>query len=388
MTRIRSKSRAAMARVLGAASLCVALATASAAQTVFPVFLDGGQVVPGSGSEQTGFGHVFLNPVQQTISYDIQISGLTGTFAGAHLQRGGPGEEGSVILALVGGPLSFAGVSSLNPSDIQLLRDSETYVVIRSSAHPAGEIRGQVTPSTNQAYAHLVGSDVVPPSPSAAVGDGVFQILPDRRVSYAVELDGLAGPATVAHLHRGEPGEQGPVIHGLSWTAPGVFSGTTAPLSTLDLAFLRSGRTYVDVHSAQMPGGEVRGQLTTSFAGYLEGCHGPPQGPAQLTGGGITRPGGQVIVGIQGGVPGQGGILFLGAVGADLPFEWGCRLFVGPPWIPLVLPPLGPNGTLTIASDLPPDSPLGWLQMQYFGEQPSAPGGFYSTNGLSLHVSG
>ena len=376
-----------MSRKLFCMLLLAVAAPAAPAQTVFPVFLDGGQVSPPTASDEVGAGHLYLNPFLGNVRYEITISGVSGGFNGASVRLGPPGQNGPVLFALVGGPLSFQGVSPVTPTEAAAIQASGAYVDVRSGAFPQGEIRGQVTPTRTQMVAFLLGAKENPPNNSAGAGDGSFDIHPNGTVSYSVEFTGLSGPPVQAHLHRGGPDENGPVIHGLSQSAPGVFSGTTSPLSSSDLAFVRSGRAYVNIHTAAFPGGEIRGQLVTSYTRYGQGCHGPDAGPASLFGGGHPRPGGQVVVGINGGVPGSTGILFIGAVGFELPFEFGCDLFVGPPLIPLVLPPLNPNGNLAINTVLPPTSALGWIQLQYFGEQIGAPGDFYSTNGLSMQVS-
>jgi hypothetical protein len=88
---------------------------------------------------------------------------------------------------------------------------------------------------------------------------------------------------TMAHIHvADEPGGNGPPAVWLYPDAPpaslkvGLFSGTLAegefaasdlvgPLAGMTLADLRTAiqenRAYVNVHTEQLPGGEIRGQL-------------------------------------------------------------------------------------------------------------------------------
>ncbi len=64
---------------------------------------------------------------------------------------------------------------------------------------------------------------------------------------------------TAAHIHRAEPGVNGPIIHPFA-SAASPFSGVF-DLSAGDLTDLAAGNLYVNVHSTANPGGEIRGQI-------------------------------------------------------------------------------------------------------------------------------
>jgi hypothetical protein len=70
----------------------------------------------------------------------------------------------------------------------------------------------------------------------------------------------LTGPAVAAHLHVAARGEPGPVIAALCspCTSGQTGSGT---IDDGDISALRAGRVYVNIHTAQNPNGEVRGQV-------------------------------------------------------------------------------------------------------------------------------
>jgi len=68
----------------------------------------------------------------------------------------------------------------------------------------------------------------------------------------------VAAP-TGAHLHLGIAGESGEVLLPLPMT-PGVLSGTLQ-LTPEQARHIAEGRVYVDIHSADHPDGEIRGQV-------------------------------------------------------------------------------------------------------------------------------
>jgi hypothetical protein len=65
---------------------------------------------------------------------------------------------------------------------------------------------------------------------------------------------------TAAHIHRGAAGVNGPIVHSLSATGFTQVSGTIA-LSDADIADLRAGNFYINVHTTTNPGGAARGQI-------------------------------------------------------------------------------------------------------------------------------
>ncbi len=129
--------------------------------------------------------------------------------------------------------------------------------------------------------ANLSGGNEVPPVITPASGTAVLTInTVSREWSMSVQFSSLTTPVTVAHIHRAPVGSNGPVIVGLdgmplsggrpSWNliTPGITSLNTggalnAPFlfPEAELANLLAGNTYVNIHSQQFPGGELRGNL-------------------------------------------------------------------------------------------------------------------------------
>lgn len=106
----------------------------------------------------------------------------------------------------------------------------------------------------------LNGSSEVPPVETSATGLGEIAVMPDRMVNGSIKVSGL--DPTMAHIHEGAPGENGPSIITLTKTANDSFAvPTDAKLTEAQYSSYMAGNLYVNVHSAQHPDGEIRGQL-------------------------------------------------------------------------------------------------------------------------------
>ena len=106
----------------------------------------------------------------------------------------------------------------------------------------------------------LTGDQEVPANTSTAVGTGTITVAADGSVSGSVAAPGMAGMA--AHIHVGAAGVNGPVIipltgsAGDTWTVP-----PGAKLTDEQMAAYKAGNLYVNIHTAEHKGGEVRTQL-------------------------------------------------------------------------------------------------------------------------------
>jgi hypothetical protein len=85
-------------------------------------------------------------------------------------------------------------------------------------------------------------------------------------VSWKVDITTAIDSVTIGHIHRGVADSAGGVIVNLAPTPTGAgFTGTVAlgSLSVVDsvLTLMRTGKSYVNIHTKKNPGGEIRGQL-------------------------------------------------------------------------------------------------------------------------------
>ena len=83
-----------------------------------------------------------------------------------------------------------------------------------------------------------------------------------KELKYTLTFEGLSGPATGAHFHgpatRAQTAGVIAPIGGANPTSPVTGSVT---LTDQQIKELRSGKFYVNVHTAAHPGGEIRGQV-------------------------------------------------------------------------------------------------------------------------------
>ena len=124
--------------------------------------------------------------------------------------------------------------------------------------------------------ASLSGANESPATSSTGTGSATITLLDDMNtLNLSLTFSGLTGPATMAHIHCCvAPGgnaavslpftafpalASGTYTHSFDLSAAGVLTGITEPAF---LAGLQSGLTYVNIHTAQFPSGEIRGFTT------------------------------------------------------------------------------------------------------------------------------
>lgn len=106
----------------------------------------------------------------------------------------------------------------------------------------------------------LTGDQEVPSVTTAAKGAGKITIAADMSVSGTITTSGITG--TMAHVHEGAPGKNGPPIITLekgadsSWSVPAGSKLTDAQYKSF-----KAGNLYVNVHSDAHKSGEIRSQL-------------------------------------------------------------------------------------------------------------------------------
>jgi hypothetical protein len=128
----------------------------------------------------------------------------------------------------------------------------------------------------------LSGQNEVPPVEANATGKAEFTVPANGTMKYRVNVTGISN-ASAAHIHQAKAGENGEIVADLlntptskdKDTAYGmIFRGNLSDSSlkgpmqgkTLDdlAAAMDTGDTYVNVHTAGHPDGEVRAQISNT----------------------------------------------------------------------------------------------------------------------------
>lgn len=237
--------------------------------TAFTALLSGASERPNPvASAASGFGVFSLSG--NTLTVHLHYSGLSGSATGAHIHGIADTTQSAGVLLPLNVAAAEAGTitgvydaSALTAEQRDGLLHGRAYVNIHTSAHPAGEIRGQVAPVLWNTS--LSGTAERPtPVETSASGYGAFWFV-GNELTYDVDYDGLSATATMAHLHGPADVESSaPVLQGLEVEGvlglSGAFSGRLS-LTPAQMDALLTGLTYVNVHSGNHAAGELRGQL-------------------------------------------------------------------------------------------------------------------------------
>jgi hypothetical protein len=114
-------------------------------------------------------------------------------------------------------------------------------------------------PGSGAMKVNLTGAEEVPPVNTQAKGSGSFRVAEDGTVTGSVTTEGVSG--TMAHIHQAAKGQNGPVIVPLTKNGDTYSAPEGRKLTPAQIDALKAGNLYVNVHSAQHKGGEIRAQL-------------------------------------------------------------------------------------------------------------------------------
>jgi CHRD domain/Bacterial Ig domain len=237
--------------------------------------LSGAQEVPALATTAAGLAALTLDEAGSTLSIHVNTSGLDDASA-AHLHNAFGGANGPVEIGLMQDTVNpshwSAEQQALDASQLAAVLAGGTYINVHSPANPGGEVRGQVIPDgIIFAFGGLNGSQEVPAVSTSA--SGTYAVTGNTGAGTVIAHVNTTGvdDATAAHLHDGFAGTNGGVAIGLVQDPGNValWSVIDASADAAQLAALRAGRYYVNVHTPANPGGEIRGQVTTGDVDVL-----------------------------------------------------------------------------------------------------------------------
>lgn len=130
------------------------------------------------------------------------------------------------------------------------------------------------SPAPDASYvADMTGAQEVPSNNSKGTGTATLSI-DGTSLKYSVEVHDLSGAPTMAHIHVGANGVNGPPVYTFA-IAPGAGMSGDIAEGSIDLTkdasagvsgdslrtLLNNGNAYINVHTKNFPGGEIRGQV-------------------------------------------------------------------------------------------------------------------------------
>jgi hypothetical protein len=129
--------------LLTALALAVCASAGATPLTLFFADITGGQEVPPVDTRARGFSSLWLDEDNNMITVSLLFDGLKAPQTAAHIHGpAGLGEIGGVLVPLPLG--SGSGEQIAIDDEVEgWIKSGLTYVNVHSTAHPAGEIRGQ-----------------------------------------------------------------------------------------------------------------------------------------------------------------------------------------------------------------------------------------------------
>ncbi|MFO0835237.1 MAG: CHRD domain-containing protein [Phycisphaerales bacterium] len=227
--------------------------------------IDGAQEVPANGSPARGFGLFMYDNVANTLDYYIAYAGLSAAETAAHIHGFARiGVAAGIKHALPAGNLKV-GSWNFTDADEENLFNGMTYVNIHSTNFPGGEIRGQIVSTV----VPIEGTQEVPPTPSTGVGCGFISLdVTGNNLSYDIRYANLTAAETAAHIHGyAGAGQNAGVKHTLPAGARKLGNWAYGAVQS-DENLIKAGLTYINVHTTNFPGGEIRGQIQPPFLPY------------------------------------------------------------------------------------------------------------------------
>ena len=208
---------------------------------LYTAFLSGDEEVADVETEATGAAWFHVSADGASVRFQVTVADIENITA-AHIHLGDPGDTGPVVLTLfdgggaavtpphqlvegtfdadgLEGPLEDQPLAAL----LNALAAGDAYVNIHTSQYPNGEIRGQIAVGAELLLrADLSGENEADPVDTDASGVALlYYDAAAGTLEYQLRVIDLQ-EATAAHIHLGDPGQNGPVV------AP-LFSSDTAP---------------------------------------------------------------------------------------------------------------------------------------------------------------
>lgn len=235
--------------------------------------LDAGGV-PTAMSMAYGVSTLSLNATMDTLKYDVLFTGLTSNAVAAHFHNADANGNGAVVkeLNINGNMISgmWTKTDAMEPLTNALISEllkGNLYLVVHTANNAGGEIRGQVYRTAREG---LIGEINGAQAGITTGAMGTVIATYDRNrtnLHYMIAFDGLSSAVSAAHFHKAVKGQSGGVEYDLGMPVNNGFYNywTTGFNDMRSIPFRTNDSIYVNIHTANNPNGEIRGQLMRNY---------------------------------------------------------------------------------------------------------------------------
>lgn len=213
-----------------------------------------------NSSAATGMLNGLYDKSAKSLNYTLTYTGLTPI--AMHFHKAAIGVAGSVVLPIAS-PYSsdMTGTATLTAAQETDLLANNWYINMHTTANPGGEIRGQIGGDNVVVFSNTLSGANEAPTPNNSTATGTVYALYNKSTKalmYVVTFTGLTPIAM--HFHKGAAGVAGDVVQPIPAPYSSGMAGSVI-LTAAQETDLLSQLWYVNVHSANFPGGEIRAQL-------------------------------------------------------------------------------------------------------------------------------
>lgn len=254
--------------------------------------LNGEEVVPSVATSAYGLGAFKLSMDKERLGFKLICKNLSGQITSVKLHKAAIGASGAVVQDLstfINGNV-VVGHFSPDAALVNSLEAGEIYLSINTAANPNGELRSQLRLKDGLSLETFAdGQQMVPFIATDAKAIGVFRLSPTLDTFYYdIVVDGVVSNIDYAHLHVGNAGLAYGALQ-LDFTSnisgnriKGFLKGTAISAISINKLLIRN--LTLIVHSAEYPGGEIRGEVVRfAHEGYTTRLNGGQEVPAVST---------------------------------------------------------------------------------------------------------
>jgi len=241
-----------------------------------------------------------INVPNRTMRFRLTVGGVA-NITGAHICRGGYGNEGPVVFPIDGlsdTSVTVSGNWTMSVGQVDSLLAGFLYVNVQTAEYPTGHIRAQIIPVPNALTPGI--SAVQEPHPvtdSSGSGESFIHVDQATKVLYYwLRWRDLTGPVAAARFHLGAVTEEGPPLKSIDILPGRNYASGSWRLDDTTYEHLLYAELYVNILTAANPDGEIRGQILPAhvFTAALDPANTVPSHADSSRGGGT----GFAVVGI------------------------------------------------------------------------------------------